>query len=494
MSAPVQPPAPRAALVTKVDTLGDLVLFAPALRALRAAWPGTRLVVAIRRGYLDLAPALAPDVEWLPTTLDPFAHGPDRDPAELQRIQDVVTALAPTVVAAATSRRNWLEVLLAATAPSARRVALGAEDDSYFGTQLRLRFGVDAGQAFGEHLPVPAEEPDWQRNFRLVDALLGRAVERQPPTLTPAPASVAAADAVLRPHGLERGRYVVCAAAGFANVALKTWPADRFAAALRFLHERHGLRALLVGHAAESDHLECVRALAAGAPAVWLGGDGGLPTLAGLIAGATLYLGNDTGALHLAGALDVPVAGVYGGGTWPRFAPAGRRSVAVVQPLPCFGCGWDCAFGDAPCLGGIAIDDVIGALEFALAARTTAYAELRLVERLPAVAREIMGQAAANYRQLRAAHHARQQEFENTVALAAERNVEINAKEAEIRALKSACVDRDNAIIILNRNILEFSARYDALHGEKAQLDQTLARLPPDAAAKTRVIHDQGVH
>ena len=62
-----------------------------------------------------------------------------------------------------------------------------------------------------------------------------------------------------------------------------------------------------------------------------------------LLGEARLYLGNDTGAMHLAAALGVPVTAVFGGGTWPRFVPAAVCGEAVVHPLPCFGCGWDCA-------------------------------------------------------------------------------------------------------------------------------------------------------
>src|SRR5262245_37912380 len=112
--------APRAVLVVKVDTLGDLVLFAPALRALRQAWPQARLSVVIRRAYLDLAALIGPEVDWLPTTLDPFNDSPAAHPDELARLRTTVAALQPDVVAAATSRRNWLEVALAATAPTAR--------------------------------------------------------------------------------------------------------------------------------------------------------------------------------------------------------------------------------------------------------------------------------------------------------------------------------------------------------------------------------------
>jgi hypothetical protein len=82
-------------------------------------------------------------------------------------------------------------------------------------------------------------------------------------------------------------------------------------------------------------------------PPVWLGHDGEIPLLAALLAQCRFYLGHDTGAMHLAAALGRPVIGIFGGGHWPRFRPVGRQVASVVQPLPCFGCNWDCHFGDA---------------------------------------------------------------------------------------------------------------------------------------------------
>jgi ADP-heptose:LPS heptosyltransferase/GT2 family glycosyltransferase len=484
---------PAAALLIKVDTLGDLILFAPTLTAIRVAWPSTKLVVLIRRAYLEFAPVLVKGVEWMPTTLDPFARGPDADPAELERLRQAVIALKPDLVAAATSRRNWLELALAAASGAPDRIALGETADAFFSTQLRVKSGIDSAAAFRQYVDVPADEPDWRRNYRLADALLSRQVERTPPSLSLDPALRGTSAPILARESLVAGRYVVCAAAGFANVALKTWPADRFATVLKFLREKHGLPTLLVGHESERAHLESVRALSGGA-SLWLGGDSSLPTLAALIADAALFLGNDTGAMHLAAALDIPVVGVFGGGTWPRFVPAARRGISVVQPLPCFGCGWDCAFGDAPCIGGIAIDDVTGAVSFAVTNTTRNFSEIRAVEPLPAAAREMMGKAAARYRALRAEHHARQQEFERTVALAAERETEINAKDAEIVMLKSVCDERERTIFILDRNVRDFSARYDVVHGEKLQLEQTLANLPSDTSKSAKALHDQSVH
>lgn len=486
MSAAVSA-APRAVLLVKVDTLGDLVVFAPVLRELRQAWPETRLVVLIRRAYLDLAPLLAPGVEWLATHLDPFAQGPEADTAEVTRLCAAVTALQPEIVAAATSRRNWLEAAVAAAAPGARRIALGATaDDEFFATRLRVALGLDARDVFAEAIAVPAGEADWRANFLLADALLGRAVERTPPAFAPDEPGRAAAAAVLAPHGLTPGSFVVCAAAGFANVRIKTWPADRFAAVLREIRGRHGLRALVVGHESERAHLEAVVAGAGpdSGAALWLGQDGSLPTLAALLAAAALYLGNDTGAMHLAAALGVPVAAVFGGGTWPRFVPAAGRGAAVVQPLPCFGCGWDCAFGDAPCLGGITVEDVLPAVAHALEGGAFRIHE---VDRLGAETRAFVAKAAGHHRAASGGHLARQHKLEELTALSRE-------KDGEISALKAVCDEREKTIFILDGHVRNFQAENAAIKADLAVKEKTLAALPPDAAKSAQTINDLVVH
>ena len=545
MTVPVPSAPPRTALLLKLDTLGDLVLAAPALRALRAAWPDTRLCVLLRRAYLGLAPLLAPGLEFLPTALDPFAHGPDAEPAELARLRELVTTLAPDLVVAATARRTWLEVALAAAAPpAARRVALGTDaHDEHFSTQLRVALGLDAAGLFPETIAVPADEPDARRNLRLASALLGRpsAPLSVPPSPPLPPAAVAAARTVLAAHGLVPSGYVVCAAAGFANVRLKTWPAERFAAAVRHLHTRHGLRTLLVGHDSERAHLEALLAAVAPSPrlpassssapapaALWLGSDTSLPTLAALLADARLYLGNDTGAMHLAAALDVPVVAVFGGGTWPRFVPPARRGRALVQPLPCFGCGWDCAFTGpatpaiaAPCLAGLTVADVVAALDAHLAAPDTPFA-VQSLPVAPSLLPAVLAGAATRYRALRTEHLARQHKLEELTALdrekdeaileketaiaeketaIAEKEHEINTKDAEVTALKAVCDERERLILQQDGHIKHFQrtladteARLAAAHDDKARFQHALAQLPPDTARAAETLANQSVH
>ena len=478
-------------LVIKADTLGDLVVFTPTVRALRAALPEARIGVVVREAYLDLGALIEPGVEWIGTSLDPFTEGPAVRAEELARLRAAVGGFNPDLAIAATSRRNWLETVLAADARRARRIAFASEDDAFFATQLRVALGVEAAGLFEEIPPAPADEPDWKRNLRLASAALGRAAEATPPALTPGERGQTE---VLAKAGLGKGRYAVCAPAGFANVRLKTWPAERFAAVIADLRHRHGLPTLLVGSAAERGHLEKIP----GAAAIWTGGPGELTLLAGLLARAAVYVGNDTGAMHLAAATGVPVVGIFGGGTWPRFVPAARGGAAVVHPLPCFECGWDCAFGSAHCLDRIAVEDVAAAVANALGGGQF---ETRVVDRMDAGARTLIADVARRHRGAQAGHLARQRKLEELTQLDREKDREILAqhegildKEREIAALKTVCDEREKTIFILDGHVRHFQAENGQLKARLEVAEKTLAALPAGPARAAAAIADQLVH
>lgn len=478
-------------LVIKADTLGDLVLFTPAIRALRTHLTGARIGVVVRDAYLDLGPLIEPGVEWIGTSLDPFTEGPEARREELARVRAAAAGISPRLVIAASSRRNWLETVIAADAREARRVAFASADDAFFATQLRVALGVDAAGLFEEVAPAPADEPDWRRNLRLVSAALGRATGAAAPALTPGERGQTE---LLARLGLPPGRYAVCAPAGFANVRLKTWPAERFAAVIEAIRKSHGLPTLLIGSKAEGAHLEAIP----GAAAVWTGGAGDLPLLAGLLSRSAVYFGNDTGAMHLAAATGVPVVGVFGGGTWPRFTPAARGGAAVVHPLPCFGCGWDCAFGTAHCLDHIEAGDVTAAVARALSG---AGFETRVVDRMDAGTRTLVADASKRHRAAQAGHLERQRKLEELTQLDREKDHEILAqhegildKEREIAALKTACDEREKTIFILDGHVRHFQAENGQLKARLEVVEKTLAALPAEAGRSAAAIADQLVH
>jgi septal ring factor EnvC (AmiA/AmiB activator) len=424
----------------------------------------------------------------------------------LARLGAEVDELAPDLVVAACFRRSWLDTVIAASAPGARRVAFGTNaEDPFFAVQLRQISGGKPGTGYDEVAPAASGDQDWRRNFGLVDYLIGKRSKPTVPSMAVGPDLLARADEILRGLGLEPGSFVACAAAGFANVSIKTWPSERFASTLSWLRADRGVRTLLVGQANERGYLEALAAKAGSAQAmIWTGGEEDLPLLAAILRRSSLFFGNDTGALHLAAALSRSVVGIFGGGTWPRFLPAAQRSIALVHPLPCFGCGWDCAFGDAPCVSAVGEDDVRRALsdvlrELPIVAAGAAAApqrsaedgcEVRELRSLPETVIAFMGKAAAFARERTAAHQARELKLEEMGFLAGakedenqalkrvldEREAELSAKESEIdekdeenRALKKVLDEREKD---LSTKESEIAAKDEEIRSLKKVLDR----------------------
>jgi ADP-heptose:LPS heptosyltransferase len=355
-------------LFLRPDAYGDLCLFEPVPRLVRHTWPQAEIGVLIREPYQDITSLFpAVGVHWLTTEVSPYRQAPGDNLPALEALRDTVRAFRPDCVVAACAEQTWLEAAVAAFLPEVRQISLGSGlIDPLIRAALEAVLPVHWAAIYPERILVEAEQHEWRKNLALASALLGVEAPRWWPIAQVPPAADARAAQILAENGLRAGEYVVCAAAGTANVGIKSWPAEHNGKILAWLERDHGIRALVVGHAAEREQLEavCRAARASGAePALWLGEDGEMPILGGLLAAARFYFGNDTGALHLAAALGRPVVPIYGGGTWPRFQPVTRRSLAIVQPLPCFGCAWNCYFVDAPCLRTISPASVRQALE-----------------------------------------------------------------------------------------------------------------------------------
>ncbi|MFN6129082.1 MAG: glycosyltransferase family 9 protein [Planctomycetota bacterium] len=108
----------------------------------------------------------------------------------------------------------------------------------------------------------------------------------------------------------------------------KVWPSDRYAAVARHLADRWGLLSCIVwGGAREKQAAEEVVALSEGSAV--LAPPTTLPELAEWIRCSGLFLGSDTGPMHLACALDIPTVGLIGPMPVERVGPKGTNRIAV---------------------------------------------------------------------------------------------------------------------------------------------------------------------
>lgn len=149
------------------------------------------------------------------------------------------------------------------------------------------------------------------------------------------------------PEGLRADGVKALAGAGFegprpwlivhpgAGSAAKCWPAEAFARVVTTLAARRRLNVIVhVGPADEAAAAALRRHLGAGV--AWLTSPT-LPTLAGVLAEATVYLGNDSGVSHLAAALGVPSLVLFDPRhlAWRSWASGARaRAVTLTDAVP----------------------------------------------------------------------------------------------------------------------------------------------------------------
>ncbi|TIU36673.1 MAG: glycosyltransferase family 9 protein, partial [Mesorhizobium sp.] len=95
-----------------------------------------------------------------------------------------------------------------------------------------------------------------------------------------------------------------------------------------------GLSVVLVGgpdEAQANDHIVA----AVKAPVVNLVGKLSLETLMALLKEARLFLGNESGPMHMAAAAGTPVVGLYGLTNPVAWGPVGAPSISLRPPMPC---------------------------------------------------------------------------------------------------------------------------------------------------------------
>ena len=141
--------------------------------------------------------------------------------------------------------------------------------------------------------------------------------------------------------------------------SLKRWPADRYARLANQLSQGYNARIVLVGGKGEKQIVRSIFSLMNG-HAIDLSGRTTLGQLAAVLQKADLFIGNDSGPMHLASASGTKVIGLFGPTSPERFAPYGKRYTALRMENDCPPCmNNKCKLSGYRCIDRISVDDVM---------------------------------------------------------------------------------------------------------------------------------------
>lgn len=310
-------------LLRAPNWLGDAVLALPALRALRSRYAGAHLAVLARPWVADLyrrepgvnqviqSPAGSSLKSWV---------GRLRLARELRRAgfdwavvlpNSWESALAPWLAAIPRRtgydrrRRAWL--LTEAVAPPEPGAI--PQHESYYYLELLRRAGVL------EELPAA-----WP--ILLSGAAEARFRGRQ----------------LFGALGLDGP--VIGLSPGAQNSRAKQWPAERFVEAAHLLAKKLAAAVAVFGAWSERPLGQRVAAelRRRGVNAINLAGETSLEDFIALAAACRVFLSNDSGAMHVAAALEVPTVAVFGPTEWFATGPAGPRCLIVREAVECSPC------------------------------------------------------------------------------------------------------------------------------------------------------------
>ncbi len=279
--------APRRLLFVTLSNIGDLVMTTPLLEALHLSFPQHRIdVVADARSSELLTPC-----PYLGRLLHKDKKAGWRDSWEL-----IATLREHTYDVAVDLRTAFLTLL------------------------------VRCGQRGIKRRKTSVGSHAVQHHFTALRPILGADIAIPPARLWLDDSSRQSAAEML--SGVAGGRHLVVAPG--ANWGKKIWPVDHFTA---LINKRAGAFDAVIVLGSKADRALGDRLQAAVTPPVVnLVGETTLLAAAACMAGATAFVGNDSGLGHMAAALNVPTLTVFGPGRPERYRPWGARAAVVLAP------------------------------------------------------------------------------------------------------------------------------------------------------------------
>ena len=348
-------------LLVRLRLIGDVVFTTPAIRAIRRHYPDARITYIVEE---DAAAVVRhnPHLDSVIVASSPHARGRLRDDiALIRRLRRERYDLAIDFHGGPrSSMLTWLS-----------------------GAERRIGYEV-AGRSWMYTARVPRPRALRPRHSVVTqwDVLLPLGIAPPDPEVDGAemPGEPAASSAVARrlaDAGVAAGNPVVVVHVSAGN-PFRRWPPESFVELVcRLASADPKRRIILTSGPSDVDAAAAIatnaraRLPAAERAAIVECGEFDLAELRALVEQAALYIGGDSGPLHIAGTTGVPVVGLYGPTLPVRSQPfrAARffTAAAEVGDLPCRPCDQRrCVPGDFRCLTGISAEAVAVLAERAL--------------------------------------------------------------------------------------------------------------------------------
>jgi len=169
-----------------------------------------------------------------------------------------------------------------------------------------------------------------------------------------------AAESALRTAGARENAWRCAIAPGASYGAAKCWPPERFALLADRLISECGADVIFFGTPNEKEIAARIRSTMK-SRAISLVGETTMRDLAALFASCSAFIGNDSGAMHVAAAAGLPVIGIFGSTDPEGTAPVTEQFTLIREAVSCSPCFLRRCPVDHRCMTRITVDSMFAA-------------------------------------------------------------------------------------------------------------------------------------
>lgn len=303
-------------LVIKTVALGDLILLLPTLKALKETFPEACLT-------LLTTPRVREVVEGQ-NFIDEIIYF---DPTNIGSLKNIFQQLREgnfTLVVEAEHYYRFTTII-SYLIGAPWRVGFALPRQGRKGLfNIRVPYRIDLHEVENFYQLAVAVGAKRKREIKLEPVVVSRADQEKVRDF-------------LRKEGIQRyEKLIILHPSTSPRATSRRWESEKWAELAEILHTK-GFRLIISGSSAEDEAVKEVEAKLNFNPVV-SAGKLNLKQFAVLLKRAVLFVGVDTGALHLAAAEGTPVLGLYGPNTPRKWGPYGVKSKTIYHPLNCSPC------------------------------------------------------------------------------------------------------------------------------------------------------------
>jgi predicted lipopolysaccharide heptosyltransferase III len=324
----------RNVLIIKLRYIGDVLLATPTIRSIKAARLDVRVTMMVNRGTEDVLSGNQ-DLDEIIVL----------DKGSLTEQSRLIAGL----------RRRGFDTVIDLTDGDRSAFLSGVS-----GAPVRIGFNDEhrwRGRWYTHVVQsVPGVRHRIDRDLEVLKPL-GIQAGSKDPQLWLTPEEEKSADELLVQLGVQRSKSMMILQPG-ARYWFKAWPPDRYAELADRLTSQYDCQVLIGGSDQDVDLAQQIRQTAKSKPVV-IAGRTTIKQFSAIAKKSALFVGSDSGAMHIAAAVGTPVVALFGPSNPAEWGPRGEATEVIYKGLDCRTCFHPtCHRGEQNCMKLISVGEV----------------------------------------------------------------------------------------------------------------------------------------